>query len=346
MSSQDASSAVRLILKPEGESEMACTKCGAENAPTAKFCRGCGSSLSAAAPAAGAHCPQCENICSPGAKFCPKCGHSFLKADTASMPPAVSATKLSPPSPPPAIPEPKASAPPEPPPARTQPLPPPPRAVQAPSPPPVAEQRPKSATQAARPATAHDGSAARAPLIIAAVAVIAIAVAGGGVYYWKYLRVLPGSSAGPAQEMSVDAPVAVTPELMTPEPMAPEQSAQESMTQESLLPEQPGSGPPPMESSPTIATETATTEAAIAPPIPAAPPPAPAAPAARQPEIPARIDAMLRQGREYKQQLQYDKAIATAESVLMFDPGNRDAKRLMQDAKEGQQAALNSIEID
>ena len=55
---------------------------------------------------------------------------------------------------------------------------------------------------------------------------------------------------------------------------------------------------------------------------------------------------MLRQGREYKQQLQYDKAIATAESVLMIDPGNRDAKRLMNDAKEGQQAALNSIEID
>ena len=31
---------------------MACTKCGAENAPTAKFCRGCGSPLIAAAPAA------------------------------------------------------------------------------------------------------------------------------------------------------------------------------------------------------------------------------------------------------------------------------------------------------
>ncbi len=59
-----------------------------------------------------------------------------------------------------------------------------------------------------------------------------------------------------------------------------------------------------------------------------------------------QLDALDRQGREYKQQLQYDKAIATAESVLMIDPGNRDAKRLMKDAKEGQQAALNSIEID
>ncbi len=86
-------------------------------------------------------------------------------------------------------------------------------------------------------------------------------------------------------------------------------------------------------------------EAATAPPVPAAPSP-PAAPAGLQPEIAARIGAMLRQGREYTQQLQYDKAIATAESVLMVDPGNRDAMRLMRDAKEGQQAALNSIEID
>ena len=38
--------------------------------------------------------------------------------------------------------------------------------------------------------------------------------------------------------------------------------------------------------------------------------------------------------------------ISIIASVLMIDPGNRDAKRLMKDAKEGQQAALNSIEID
>ena len=302
---------------------MACSKCGAENAPTAKFCRGCGSPLSAAAPAAaaGARCPQCENICSPAAKFCPKCGHSFLSADTVPVPPAASETKSSPP-------------------------PPPPRAVQPPSPPPVAKQPPKRAAHAALPVTASDGPASRTPLIVAVVAVIAIAVAGGGVYYWKYMRVSPEPSAGPAPEMSVETPLAVTPEPMAPEPMAPEQTAQEPTTQEPLLPEQPDSGPSPVESPETVATDTAPPQVATAPPVPVAPPLPPAAPAGLQPEIAARIRTMLRQGREYKQQLQYDKAIATAESVLMIDPGNRDAKRLMKDAKEGQQAALNSIEID
>ncbi|MCB1597242.1 MAG: hypothetical protein KDI87_05980 [Gammaproteobacteria bacterium] len=175
---------------------------------------------------------------------------------------------------------------------------------------------------------------------------IAIAVAGGGVYYWKYMRVSPEPSAGSAPEMSVEAPVAMTPEPMKPEPMAPEQTAQEPTVEEALPPEQPGSGSSLVETPTTVATTTAAPEAATAPPVPAASPPPPAAPAGLQPEIAARIGTMLRQGREYKQQLQYDKAIATAESVLMIDPGNRDAKRLMKDAKEGQQAALNSIEID
>jgi len=108
------------------------------------------------------------------------------------------------------------------------------------------------------------------------------------------------------------------------------------MAQEPVLPEQPASEPSSVDLSP---TDSAIAEAAVVPPVSAAP-------AGLQPEIAARITAMLGQGQEYKQQLQYDKAIATAESVLMIDPGNRNAKRLMKEAKEGQQAALNSIEID
>lgn len=81
------------------------------------------------------------------------------------------------------------------------------------------------------------------------------------------------------------------------------------------------------------------------PPAPVAPPAAPAA-AGLPPEVTERIRAMLSQGKQYKDQLQYDKAIATAESVLMLDPGNQDAKRLAREARDGQQAALQSIEIE
>lgn len=246
---------------------MACTKCGAENAPAAKFCRGCGSPLGAAeSAAAGARCPQCANLCAPAAKFCPKCGHSFLQAETSQLPP-------------------------------------------------VSEQRSGAA------ATAGDAPASRTPLIIAAVVVIAIAVAGGGVYYWKFLRVAPAA----------ETPEPIAPEPVVSAPVMPEPSRTEQAGAESRATEAPAT--------------VATMPEAVAP-VPAAPPSPPAASAGLQPEIAARIGTMLRQGREYKAQLQYDKAIATAESVLMIDPGNRDAKRLMQEAKDGQQAALSSIEID
>jgi hypothetical protein len=71
-----------------------------------------------------------------------------------------------------------------------------------------------------------------------------------------------------------------------------------------------------------------------------------AAPTGLPPEIAARIKAMLSQGHAYNEQRLYDKAVATAESVLMLDPRNREAQRLMSDAKAGQQAALKSIEIE
>lgn len=267
---------------------MACTKCGAENAPAARFCRGCGSPLNDPAAAAGPCCPQCEHLCSPAAKFCPKCGHSFLQADISPLP-----------APKTPVPEP---------------------------PPPVAKQQPKSA---ARPVAASSAARSHTPMIIAVVAVIAIVVAGGGVYYWKFMRVSPagdaaapsGSPVAPATEMPVEPPVLVTP---APDPE-----------------------PQPAEFPATVATDGDVPEVVVpvAPPVPAAPPP-PAAPPGLQPEIAARIGTMLSQGREYGQQLQYDKAIATAESVLLIDPGNRDARRLMKEAKDGQQAALNSIEID
>jgi hypothetical protein len=176
----------------------------------------------------------------------------------------------------------------------------------------------------------------RMPIIIAVVAVIAIVAAGGGVYYWKFMRAVPAdetaATAEPAEtsapEMPVEPVVVHAPESPMPPP-DPESQPEE-------IPATVATDAPPPEAAAPVAP----------PPAPVAAPPAPPPPSGLQPEIAARIGTMLRQGQEYKQQLQYDKAIATAENVLLIDPGNRAAKRLMQEARDGQQAALSSIEID
>lgn len=64
------------------------------------------------------------------------------------------------------------------------------------------------------------------------------------------------------------------------------------------------------------------------------------------PELAGRIRTLLGQASEYSRRLQYDKAIATAESVLALDPGNREARRIVKEARDGQAAALKSIEIE
>ncbi|WP_369075269.1 zinc ribbon domain-containing protein [Lactococcus petauri] len=45
-----------------------CPQCGAQNAPTAKFCVECG------AKQGGAKCANCQSELAPGAKFCNECG--------------------------------------------------------------------------------------------------------------------------------------------------------------------------------------------------------------------------------------------------------------------------------
>ncbi len=44
-----------------------CPRCGTDNAPGAKFCTECGSSLATA-------CPECGNVTAPGQNFCSECG--------------------------------------------------------------------------------------------------------------------------------------------------------------------------------------------------------------------------------------------------------------------------------
>lgn len=59
---------------------MKCLKCGSENSASAKFCRGCGSSLNTQEPVAAVTtvpCPSCGQANVPGKKFCSKCGASM-----------------------------------------------------------------------------------------------------------------------------------------------------------------------------------------------------------------------------------------------------------------------------
>lgn len=71
--------------------------CGAENAAQAKFCKGCGESLSApVAPVAAEHpaCPTCGTDNPAGARFCPQCGTQRPDlAGSAAMPPAQQPTQ-------------------------------------------------------------------------------------------------------------------------------------------------------------------------------------------------------------------------------------------------------------
>lgn len=58
---------------------MQCS-CGTDNAPHAKFCKGCGAPVQAASMVTEGQvnvCPSCTTQLKPNAKFCGKCGHQF-----------------------------------------------------------------------------------------------------------------------------------------------------------------------------------------------------------------------------------------------------------------------------
>ena len=65
---------------------MSCPRCGTENPPGAKFCRGCGVRLDAM-------CPACKHANLPGSRFCNECGHQLVSdapaPSGASAPPSV-----------------------------------------------------------------------------------------------------------------------------------------------------------------------------------------------------------------------------------------------------------------
>jgi class 3 adenylate cyclase len=55
---------------------MLCSQCGTQNEAAAKFCRECGTPLSAT-------CPSCGTVVAPGSKFCSSCGTRLTDAPPA-----------------------------------------------------------------------------------------------------------------------------------------------------------------------------------------------------------------------------------------------------------------------
>ncbi|KDP83240.1 hypothetical protein CF70_026595 [Cupriavidus sp. SK-3] len=110
-------------------------------------------------------------------------------------------------------------------------------------------------------------------------------------------------------------------------PAQPEPSAPVAAT----LPPAPAPAPEP----PPLAT--------TAPAVPTPAPPAkPAKPVVQVDPMDAKIDELLRKAKGHVAKGQYDKAIATGESVLAIDAGNRAAKTLISNAKSKQMEALRS----
>src|SRR6266849_6769697 len=73
---------------------MDCPRCGTENPPGAKFCRGCGVRLDAI-------CPACTHPNLPGSRFCNECGHQLVSdahaPSAASAPPTPAQGSAAPP---------------------------------------------------------------------------------------------------------------------------------------------------------------------------------------------------------------------------------------------------------
>ena len=351
----------------KGESKMACGKCGAESSVGAKFCRGCGSHLEAAvAPAPMAivsnACPQCGHECSATASFCPKCGYRFGEAPLQQAPPppsnpcpqcnnaCVEAAKFCPKcghqfgsAPFGAIPD------------QEEPAPLKPIVVEPPLVQPKVEQSraavpPAKVAKAQQPASG-DIERSRTPLIATIVGVALAALIGGGGYYWKFMRApaTPPIAAPSVPELAPASTETPPPVQMAAPAEVPIEEGSPDEPEQASLP--PPTMPPTME---TTAVPSEPPPAVFAPqpesslPVAAGAPSASkvsSAPAGLPPEMAPRIKTMLNQGRSYFARKQYDKAIATAEGVLLIDPGNTDARRLVNDANAGQQTALKSIEI-
>lgn len=175
--------------------------------------------------------------------------------------------------------------------------------------------------------------------LIAAGIVTAVAVAGGGLFWW-YSGKQPTPPVDQATQVQASQPASPPETTVATLPSEPAQPIQ---------PQEPAAQPEPsapvaatLPPAPAPAPEPAPL-ASTAPAVPTPTPPAkPAKPVVRVDPMDAKIDELLRKAKGHVAKGQYDKAIATGESVLAIDAGNRAAKALISNAKSRQMEALRS----
>lgn len=345
-----------------------CTNCGVGTPAGARFCKSCGTPVRAqAAPVAALACSGCGAELNARAKFCRKCGKrptgtEAAHADDSSLPvatpapetvaaaeavlepvqvEAISVRDITPEVTPPVAQLADTTV--------TQ------EAEPEHVPLPIAPE-PAKAEEPARPAsgsTLEQGTSASASqratepaprqlskALIAAGIATAVAVGGGGGLFWWYSGGQPSTAVDQATQ------------VQAPQPTLPAEATAATQPNESAQPIQPPEPPAQPEPGAPVASALppAPAPATQPPPLAAAAPALPAPTAPVKPARPivqpdpmgAKIDELLRKAKVHVAKGQFDKAIATAESVLAIDAGNRAARSLISNAKSRQMEALRA----
>jgi len=346
-------------------SKNSCLSCSAPLVPGAKFCKKCGTTVaSSSSPeplvipsdekspvtldgSASRICISCSTSLVPGAKFCKKCGttvaETSLSTSTSvpspespredSLPLPLVATPMTAPEPAPAHREPPVSA----------------------NSPAIADSpiTPVPVTDARLNAQPPISTSKSSRLVIGISLLLVVAIAGGGGFLWWETKKSDTIEA-PVPTEAVKAVVAIEPSPTTvAESPLPHQDVAPVVTAApepvAVIPaEKPISIPEP---APTPSPEPAIAEApttaqkpvAVVKSAPSITKNAKTLPPTGVPDaMSSKIAALLAKANGYIANGQYDKAIATAESVLELDPASTGAKATRSKAKAKQMDALKS----
>lgn len=359
-----------------------CTNCDADNPVGSKFCKQCGTSLAALQSAAIApgnqplttsdSCLSCGAALNPGAKFCKKCGISAVGVPVAEIAPVAVVETVAVVAPtavavaqlitvaesPVNIPSPTIISEPKP---EPEPLPvvvPPILATSETTSAPNPTDIPFAAVADTPHASGHDGADKLPPslpvtdsgsdqkqLKMIVAGVVVIAVIAGGLFWWQSGK-QPAETAGtlpPPITDSVSATDTAAPSAPAPAeevvPATPATMSQEPVP--AVTPPAPVAPVVPEKVTPAIVAK-------VAPPQEVQEKPTPAKknnqakPSETNDQVSAPVAGLLAKANTHLSSGQYDKAIATAESILAIDPANRAAKALIIKAKARQMDALKS----
>lgn len=322
---------------------ITCTHCNADNPDGTKFCKKCGAGFAKADA-----CTNCGANLSPGAKFCKKCGTHTAASTAAPAPvPALTPESLAAEqetpaeaqsdTPPPATaPETTAEAP------VTQ----YPASTSAPQPADEAapHHEPERETASLPPAVAAQATGGKQLKMIIA-GVVTVAVIAGGLFWWKSTRqhdVPAETAAASAESADSNANAPVTPPALPAAPLAqqpeptpapaPEPAPAPVAVPAPLPPEEVEKPAPPIAPFKAAKTQEAKEKPAAKP----------ASQGETDGQMSATANTLLKKADGYLSTNQYEKAIATAESVLAIDPNNRAAKALAAKARARQMDALKS----